>query len=157
MKERGATQLFREPEAFGRGPGRLDAQEARRSRLWPVEGSNVIVDFVFEDGLLFVSLENIGDTPAADVSVEFEPPVHAAEGRDLGSMALFRRFAFLAPRKRVVAFVDSTAAYFARGEPSAVAVSIRWRDQDGEARSARIRHDLDVYRDLPHVPGRPAR
>jgi hypothetical protein len=122
-----------------------------------VEGSNVIVDFVFEDGLLFVSLENIGEMPAADVAVEFEPTVHGAEGRDLGAMAVFQRLTFLAPRKRIVAFVDSTAAYFGRGEPSAVAVSIRWKDQDGAARSARIRHDLEVYRDLPHVAGRPAR
>lgn len=122
-----------------------------------MEGSNLIVDFVFEDGLLFVSLENIGDRPAEDVTVQFEPPVRRAEGGDLGEMALFRRLAFLAPRKRIVAFVDSATAYFGRGEPSAVAVSIRWKDQDGETRSARIRHDLEVYRDLPHLPGRPAR
>ena len=120
-----------------------------------MDGPNVILDFLFEDGLLFASIENIGDLPAADVTVEFDPAVHGAEGRDLGKIALFRRLAFLAPRKRIVAFVDSTAAYFGRGEPSAVAASIRWKDPDGKDRSARIRHDLDVYRDLPHLPGRP--
>ncbi|HEY3124364.1 MAG TPA: hypothetical protein VGK70_09925 [Thermoanaerobaculia bacterium] len=118
----------------------------------------VIVDFVFDDGLLFVSVANIGDAPAIDVVVEFDQPVHTADGAELGAMALFRRLTFLAPGKNIMAFVDSSAAYFGRGEPEKIAASIRWRDLDGEtARSAVIRHDLGVYRDLPFVPGRPGR
>ena len=116
--------------------------------------SNVILDFVFDDGLLFVSLANIGDSPATDVVVEFDKPVRAANGEELGNMGLFRRLTFLAPRKEIVAFVDSSAAYFARGEPAEITATIRWSEQ-GESRSAKIPHDLGVYRDLPYVPGRP--
>jgi hypothetical protein len=122
-----------------------------------VERSNVILDFVFDDGLLFVSLENIGEAPATDVVVELDPRVRGAEDRELGTLTLFRRLKFLAPGKQVVAFVDSAAAYFERGEPVEVAASIRWKDPDGEIRSATIHHDLGVYRDLPYVPGRPRR
>jgi hypothetical protein len=122
-----------------------------------MDRSNVILDFVFEDGLLFVSLANIGDAPATDVVVEFNEAIHMADGKLLGELGLFRRLRFLAPRKEIVAFVDSTAAYFGRGEPSRIAASIRWRDEDGESRSAKIDHDLDVYRDLPYVTGKPRR
>ena len=122
-----------------------------------MERSNVILDFIFDEGLLFVSLSNIGDTPATDVLVELDQRVSTAEGGELGAMPLFRQLAFLAPHKEIVAFVDSSAAYFARGGPDKIAVSIRWKDQDGESRSATIRHDLTVYRSLPYVPGRPRR
>ena len=119
--------------------------------------SNVILDFVFDDGLLFVSLANIGDVPATDVVVEFDEPVRRADGADLAAMGLFKQLNFLAPHKDIVAFVDSSAAYFERGEPATIVASIRWRDQNGEPCSATIRHDLGVYRDLPYVPGRPRR
>jgi len=119
-----------------------------------VNRSNVILDFVFDDGLLFVSLANIGGEPATDVVVEFDKPVRRAEGVSLVEMALFRKLAFLAPGRTITAFVDSSAAYFARGEPAEITATIRWIEQ-GESRSARIRHDLGVYRDLPYVPGRP--
>jgi hypothetical protein len=119
--------------------------------------ANVILDFVFDDGLLFVSLANIGEEPALDVAVEFNEPIHGADGLEIGGLALFRRLTFLAPGKTVTAFVDSTAGYFGRGEPEKVAAVIRWSEPDAEACSATIRHDLGVYRDLPFVPGRPRR
>jgi hypothetical protein len=119
--------------------------------------ANVILDFVFDDGLLFVSLANIGEGPAMDVTVEFSEAIHAADGSEIGSLALFRRLTFLAPGKSVTAFVDSTAAYFGRPEPEKVVATIRWREPEREACSTTIRHDLGVYRDLPFVPGRPRR
>jgi len=122
-----------------------------------VDRSNVILDFVFDEGLLFVSLANIGDTPATDVVVELDQCIRTAEGGELGAMELFRQLRFLAPHKEIVAFVDSSAAYFERKEPAKVTALIRWKDQDGESRSATIHHDLSVYRELPFVPGRPQR
>jgi hypothetical protein len=122
-----------------------------------VDRSNVILDFVFDEGLLFVSVANIGNTPATDVVVELDQPIRTAEGIELGKMELFRQLLFLAPHKEIVAFVDSSAAYFERKGPAKVTASIRWKDQDGESRSATIHHDLSVYRELPYVPGRPRR
>ena len=119
--------------------------------------ANVILDFVFDDGLLFVSLANIGDGPALDVVVDINPPIHGADGSEIGGLALFRRLTFLAPGRSVTAFVDSTSGYFGRREPEKVVASIRWREPEREACSSTIRHDLGVYRDLPFVPGRPRR
>lgn len=41
---------------------------------------DVIVDFVYEEGKLFVLIENIGSAPAHHVSTEFEPALRGAQG-----------------------------------------------------------------------------
>src|SRR5262249_7085589 len=116
------------------------------------------LDFVFDDGLLFVTLANIGDVPALDVIVELDQPVRTSEGKKVEALALFKQMKFLAPHKEVVAFLDSSASYFARGGPVRVAATIRWKEAEGgESRSATILHDLSVYRELPYIPGRPRR
>ena len=52
---------------------------------------DVIVDFVFEDGLFFIVVENIGDRPALKVSVRFDPRITGLDGRlDVGALPLFR-------------------------------------------------------------------
>jgi len=140
-----------DPRPAALAPVRRDVRLEER-----VNRSNVILDFVFDDGLLFVSLANIGDVQATDVRVEFDKPVRGAGGVVLAEMGLFRRLTFLAPGREITAFVDSSEAYFARGEPGEITATIRWTEE-GESRSAKIRHDLGVYRDLPYMPGRPRR
>lgn len=79
------------------------------------EDPEVIVDFVFEDGLLFVSLRNIGSRPAYAVSTRFDKPFRGLHGtRTISELRLFRRLEFLAPGREIRAFLDSSAAYFAR-------------------------------------------
>ena len=41
---------------------------------------DVIVDFVFDDGLLYATVANIGDRPALKVSCRFEPTFHGLGG-----------------------------------------------------------------------------
>ena len=112
----------------------------------------VIVDFRFRDGLLFVEIANIGDKPALDVSVTFEPGLRGLGGTcEIHDLALFHRLAFLPPGRRIEAFVDTSAAYFARGEPERLKASIGYREFEGETRTSVIRHDLSIYRSLPYV------
>jgi hypothetical protein len=110
---------------------------------------DVIVDFVCDDGALQIAIENIGDGPALDVAVTFDPPFRGLAGDlDVAAMALFRNLSFLAPRRRIVTLVDSSAAYFARGEPTKVAVTITYNDRAGARYEEIIRHDLDIYRSV---------
>lgn len=111
----------------------------------------VIVDFPFRDGLLFVEVANIGDRPALDVAVTFEPGLRGLGGTcQIHALPLFRRLAFLAPGRRIEALMDTAAAYFARGEPERIEAAIVYRDPDGQARKSVIRHDLSIYRSLPY-------
>jgi len=42
---------------------------------------SVIVDFIFEEGLLFISIKNISDDPAFRVSSEFDKKIIGVSGR----------------------------------------------------------------------------
>ena len=116
----------------------------------PALRSDVIVDFIFEDGVLFVALTNIGERPARNVSVAFAPKFHGADGLNVGSMALFKNVEFLAPHKTITTLLDSSAAYFARGEPTRIAATISYVGANGARCRETIHHDLEIYRDLAY-------
>jgi len=112
----------------------------------------VIVDVVFEDGLLFLAVQNIGDTPARKVSVRFDRALPGAGGCiDVATLALFRNIEFLAPRKSIRTFLDTTAGWFARAAPTRFAARVTYVDAAGRRRSATVAHDLEIYRDIGYV------
>lgn len=112
----------------------------------------VIVDVVFEDGLLFLAVQNIGDAPARKVSVRFDRELPGAGGRiDVAALALFRNIEFLAPRKSIRTFLDTTASWFAREAPSRFAARVSYVDASGRRRSATVAHDLEIYRDIGYL------
>jgi hypothetical protein len=115
----------------------------------------VIVDFVFDEGLLYVSLQNIGDVPAYDVRAGFDPPFRGLGGeREMSALRMFRNTPFLGPRQTIRSFLDSGAAYFARGEPREIAVHVAYRGADRRQHRRTIRHDLAIFEDLAFVvPG----
>lgn len=121
--------------------------------------ADVLVDVDFEDGLLFLAVENLGDLPAHRVRVRIEPPLRGLGGRRrVDRLALFRRLELLAPRKRIRTFLDRAALLFARDEPTAFEARATWRTDAGARCERVVRHDLEIYRDLvlvdPEVPHR---
>jgi hypothetical protein len=128
-----------------------------------VDDGGVIVDVVFDRGLLFLVLANLGDRPAQSVRVKFDRAFTGVGGRKrIDRLALFRKLEFLAPRKSIEVFLDRSDAFFARGEPTDLTARVTWRTPDGARRATTIHHDLEVYRDLGFIErevppsGRPA-
>jgi hypothetical protein len=125
--------------------------------------ADVILDVVFDRGLLFLVVQNAGDHPAHSVRIKFDKRFGGVGGaKEMQRLALFRRLEFLAPHKSIEVFLDRSASYFAREEPTQLTATISWRTSAGERRSSTIHHDLEIYRDLgfidrevPHS-GRPA-
>ncbi len=116
----------------------------------------VIVDFIFERGLLFVAVINIGDAPAHKVNVRFHQPLHGLNGtKDIAALAMFRNIEFLAPHKAIQTFLDSSQAYFERREPVQIKADITYVDGQGHTYGGVIEHDLEIYRDIVylHWPG----
>lgn len=112
----------------------------------------MIVDFDFEDGLLFVAVENISPLPVCDVTVRFSPGFRRAGDRPVDELALFSRLRFLAPGKRIRAFVDEASAFFARGEPTEIAAHIEYETTPARHRHRHVvNHDLEIYRDLGYI------
>ena len=125
--------------------------------------ADVILDVVFDRGLLFLVVENLGDRPAHSVRVKFDQPFSGVDGaKKMNRLALFRRLEFLAPRKSISVFLDRSGSYFARDEPTQLTAAVSWRTPEGERRSRTIHHDLEIYRDLGFIEreaprnGRPA-
>jgi hypothetical protein len=115
-------------------------------------GPDVILDVIFEDGLLFLALRNIGDEPATDVSVTFSERVVGLGGdREVSALPLFHRLTFLAPGREIRAFLDTSASYFARRQPTQIVANIACRGADGRPRARQITHDLEIYRQLGYV------
>lgn len=114
---------------------------------------DVIVDFVFEDGMLFVAVTNIGSQPAQRVQVAFDPPFKGLGGTaSIPELPLFRNIEFLAPSRSIRTLLDSSTAYFARREPEQIAVTISYSDRSGQEFRCTIHHDLAIYRGIAFVP-----
>jgi hypothetical protein len=112
----------------------------------------VIVDFIFDDGALFIAVENIGDAPALKVKTSFSAPIHGVEGRvHINAMALFANIEFLAPHKSIRTFLDTSAAYFRRDEPRKIAVQISYRDTANKLHRTTVHHDLNIYADIGYI------
>jgi hypothetical protein len=110
------------------------------------------LDVVFEDGLLFLVVANIGERPALAVACKFDQPFRGLGGtQDMGRLPLFRRIEVLVPGREIRTLLDSSAAYFRRKEPTKLTAFLTWRSEEGERFERRVMHDLRIYRDVAYV------
>lgn len=118
----------------------------------------VIVEFLFDKGLLFVAVRNIGDRPALEVSIRFDPALRGLNGsRDLSAQALFRSIEFLGPGREISTFLDRSDSFFSREPITRISVEVRYADRDGRRYEETIRHDLEIFRDIAFLPAAPDR
>ena len=111
----------------------------------------VIVDVVFEDGVLYLELANLGSRPALGVACTFDPPLVDASGRDVSKLRLFKKMEFLGPARRVRTLLDSVPGYFARKGAARTVVSVRYkRPGDTRYTTTTVTHDLAVYREIAY-------
>jgi hypothetical protein len=114
----------------------------------------VIVDVVFDDGLFFLSVANIGDRPALDVQTTFNRKLVGLGGkRDVAALPLFRRIAYLAPGKEIRTLLDSAPSWFARTRSTALTARVAYTDPEKKAYKGTMTHDLEIYRELAHPRG----
>ena len=123
---------------------------------------SVIVDIIFEDGLLFISIRNLSDEPAFKVSIEFDKKIIGVDGRkEISALPLFRNIEFLAPYKEIKTFLDSCQSYFSNkhsssrrshaGQPEKISVKISYRNKGGKLISGIINHDLGIYKEIGYI------
>ena len=118
----------------------------------PPREADVVLDVELDRGLLFLAVENLGDLPAHTVRVRFDQPLRGLGGeRRVDRLQIFRRLEFLGPHRRIRVFLDRATLFFARDEPTELAVIVTWRTDRGERRRREIRHDLAAYRDFPYL------
>lgn len=110
------------------------------------------MDFIFDQGLFFISVKNIGDKPAYRISIDFDKSIFGVEGnKEITKLALFRNIEFLPPQKEIMTFVDSSESYFKREEPTKVLINITFFDEKGSKYKKKIYHDLEIYREIGYL------
>ena len=118
------------------------------------ESDDVVFDLVFEDGLFFFELSNRGAEPVTKLTTTFRRPVVAPDGEtDLATLNVFKKIEYMPPGKAIRVFVDSVPSYFGRRQPNLIHVSLTWK-QGRQTHTAKISHDVRIYRDLPYMVGR---
>jgi hypothetical protein len=112
----------------------------------------VILEFLFDQGNLLIAIRNIGSLPALAVRTELEPAFKGLGGtQDFAELEVFQNIAFLGPQREICFLLDSSAAYFARREPTAVTARLTYADESGQKFETRIRHNLEIFRSLPYL------
>ena len=112
----------------------------------------VIVEFVFDRGLLFVSVNNIGDRAATKVSVKFSQEIIGLNGtKNISTLPMFKNIEFLGPRREIATLLDSSDSYFRRKQPTKISLRISYTDSENRKYEATINHDLEIYRNIHYV------
>jgi hypothetical protein len=113
----------------------------------------VIVDFVFDRGLLSISIKNIGSRPAFAVRVRFSHKLMGCNGSvHVSALPLFRALEFLPGGKDITTILDTTISYFHSKQPVQITTNISYRDSHGTKFSNTIRHNLEIYRQIAYAP-----
>ena len=113
---------------------------------------DVILEFLFDRGMLHLALRNIGDRPAIAISVKFDKKILGLGGaKEISALPVFQRVEFLGPGREILVFVDQSHSYFARKQPSKISARISYSDSEKQKYDATLNHDLEIYRDLPYL------
>ncbi len=129
---------------------------------------DVLVDFLFEKGLLFILIKNHSDAAAMNVRVRFDKEFNGVGGRvPISKLNIFQHLQYLAPRKEIKIFLDVATNYFTRinpvkladkkktpagPEPTSLNVHISWVDEQLATHERKIHHNLIIYKDLGYIP-----
>jgi hypothetical protein len=113
---------------------------------------DVIVEFLFDRGLLFIAVNNIGDQPALAVSVKFNKKILGPDGKkEISALPMFDCIQFLGPKREIVTFLDASDSYFRRKQPTKIIARVSYNDRQKQKYEATINHDLEIYRELAYL------
>jgi hypothetical protein len=115
----------------------------------PVD-DGVVVDVVFEDGVLYLELANLADRPAVKVACSFDRPLVDVQGRNVSELRLFRKVEFLGPRRRIRTLLDMVPGCLGRKRTKRFVVSVEYERPGEDRRTTKVTHDLELYRELAY-------
>ena len=117
-----------------------------------VSRPEVIVEFLFDKGLFFIAVRNIGNRPAHEIKIKFDKKFSGPnKEREISSSALFRGLPFLGPQREISFFLDHSSSYFSRKQPTKISAQVAYSDPEGQKYQTKIDHDLEIYRELPYL------
>jgi hypothetical protein len=112
----------------------------------------VIVEFIFDRGLLFIAVRNIGERHAINVSVNFNKKIMGLNGtRNISELPLFKNIMFIGPQREIKTLLDTSASYFKRKQSTKITAKISYSDAENHKYESTIDHDLQIYRELAYL------
>lgn len=115
----------------------------------------VILECLFDKGMLSLSVRNIGARGARRIAVSFDSAFTGLGGaRDIPSLPLFKNIEFLGPGREIVTLLDTSASYFARKQPARITARVSYLDAENRPYETTIEHDLNIFRELSWIPAR---
>jgi hypothetical protein len=116
-----------------------------------VRRPEVILEFLFEGGMFYVAINNIGVRAAYKISVNFNKKIVGLGGqKEISELPLFKNLEFLGPNRELKILVDTSHSYFERKQPTKVSARVAYSDAENCKYETTINHDLEIYRDLPY-------
>ncbi|OGU76914.1 MAG: hypothetical protein A2V93_07570 [Ignavibacteria bacterium RBG_16_34_14] len=113
---------------------------------------DVYVDFIFDDGLIFILIKNNSSKPVFNVSVKFSSRLTGVSGlKEITSINLFKKIEFLAPQKEIRTFLDTSESYFKRKQPTKITTYIFYKDIQNKDHDIVIKHNLEIYKDIGYI------
>lgn len=113
---------------------------------------DVIVDFEYNKGLLFIIIENIGNDSAHDTTIKFSKKILGMQKtKNISSLRIFESLEFLPPGKKIKILVDLFQFYLAGKQPMQIGIKIFFRNKIKQTFQNLIQHDLSVYKDIVEI------
>ena len=108
---------------------------------------DVSLDFEYENNLLSITIENIGDSILNKVSVEFDKKILGLnKQKKISDMRIFKSISVFPPNKKFKIFVDSFSSYINNKQPMSISSSITYY-KNAKKNNYVLKHDLNIYRD----------
>lgn len=110
----------------------------------------VIVDFVLEKEVFYLSILNGSAQGAYDVCVVFDVPVLGHNGtKNITELPIVKNIPYLAPFKSIQLFIDPIDLFFTHLQQGEVEIETHYKDRKNCAYKDKNKHDLNIYKGLP--------
>ena len=112
----------------------------------------VMVELVFDRGLLSISIKNIGARPAFAVRVHFSHKLMGCNGSVEVPLSLFRALEFLPGGEDITTLSIRSVSYFRSKQPVQFTTDISYRDSRGSNSPAPSATIWKIYRQITYTP-----
>lgn len=110
------------------------------------------VDFIPENGLMFVIIANYEAFPLRECKISFSETLPTADGEKLNHLNIFQNLTYLSPGRKIRIFAGNLSSFLSSlREKKIVTVTIKYQLPDGKKTAYSIKHNLSIYDDLPQI------
>ena len=111
----------------------------------------MIVDFVPDNGNMFIIIHNEVDIGMRDITISFNQELKGAKGRVLNGLNIFENLSFLAAGREIEIFAGRVDHFLESLKNERVIVTVTLQLPGKKKFQYSIKHDLSIYTDLPQI------